>query len=117
MSRAEVPVERLLDGAGPTAPPRRNGELVFQAPWERRLFGLTMVLHARGAFAWAEFRDGLIAAVARAEARLEPEEPLNYYGCWMQALQELLAAKGLCASEALAAREIELAERPAGHDH
>ena len=33
-----------LDRDGPAAPPRRNGELVFAAPWERRLFGVTMAL-------------------------------------------------------------------------
>ena len=28
------------DAHGPLAPPRRNGELVFEAPWETRAFGL-----------------------------------------------------------------------------
>ena len=45
-----------LDRDGPAAPPRRNGELVFAAPWERQLFGVTMALHERGVFAWGDFR-------------------------------------------------------------
>ena len=32
-----------LDAEGPAAPPRSNGELVFEAPWEARLFGVTMI--------------------------------------------------------------------------
>jgi hypothetical protein len=34
------------------APPIRNGELAFAAPWESRAFGMAMVLRNRGAFAW-----------------------------------------------------------------
>ena len=36
--------EALLDVDGPAAPPRSNGELAFNAPWERRVFGVTMAL-------------------------------------------------------------------------
>ena len=50
----------LLDTEGPAAPPRRNGELLFGAPWEGRLFGLTMALHRAGVFEWDEFRQLLI---------------------------------------------------------
>jgi hypothetical protein len=53
-----------LDRDGPAAPPRRNGELVFAAPWERRLFGVTMALHERGVFAWGEFSAHLIDEIA-----------------------------------------------------
>ena len=50
---------------GPAAPPRRNGEIVFAAPWQSRIFGLTMALHAAGTFTWDEFRARLIAAIGR----------------------------------------------------
>ena len=40
--------EELLDATGKAAPPRVNGELVFQAPWERRVFGLTLGSRAAG---------------------------------------------------------------------
>ena len=46
------------------APPRQNGELVFQAPWESRVFGLAAALRDRGLFAWDEFRVCLIAEIA-----------------------------------------------------
>ena len=109
--------ERLLDAEGPAAPPRSNGELVFQAPWESRIFGLTLALHAQGRFEWDEFRECLIEAIARAERELASDERYAYYVCWFEALENLLAARSLCAPEALALRERVLAGRPAGHDH
>lgn len=56
-SSAEARVPRVLDEKGPAAPPRKNGELVFDRVWEGRLFGVTMALFRTGAFAWDEFRD------------------------------------------------------------
>ena len=109
--------ERVLDTSGPAAPPRSNGELIFGAPWEGRVFGLTMALYEQDRFAWDEFRQRLIAAIARAEAELGAGEPYHYYACWLEALTRLLAAKGMCAADELAERESNLAARPAGHDH
>ena len=43
---------------GPAALPRRNGELVFQAPWESRAFGVAIALHDAGAIDYEAFRRG-----------------------------------------------------------
>jgi nitrile hydratase accessory protein len=106
-----------LDLDGPGAPPRRNGELVFAAPWESRLFGVTLTLCERGVFAWEEFRRLLIDEIARWDAGGHPPETWSYYARWQAAFERLLAAKGLCAGGEIAARVRELAARPAGHDH
>ena len=47
-----------LDGVleGPAAPPAANGELVFEAPWQARLFGMAWSLCDAGLFEWDEFR-------------------------------------------------------------
>ena len=103
-----------LDVEGPAAPPRRNGELVFAAPWESRAFGLAMALHDRGLFEWEAFRQQLIIAVARAEA---VGAEFSYYRCWLEALQTLLAASGLVDVAAVEERAGALACRPPGHDH
>jgi nitrile hydratase accessory protein len=103
-----------LDASGPAAPPRQNGELVFAAPWESRLFGLTMALHQAGVFEWEEFRARLIAAIAQWEAE---RGPWRYYERWQLALERVLAAKRLCSDADVAARVRALAARPAGHDH
>ena len=103
-----------LDTTGPAAPPRKNGELVFEAPWESRIFGVTMALYGAGHFAWEDFRARLIAEIAERERR---DVPWSYYACWAAALERLLAAKNLCPTPELDQRERELAHRPPGHDH
>jgi len=108
----------VLDQAGPAAPPRKNGELVFESVWEARLFGMTMALHEAGCFTWDEFRTRLIAAIADWERRSGGSDAgWSYYACWLVAFEGLLAAKGLCASDVLEERVEILAARPHGHDH
>ena len=51
MTGVESEAGPALDSDGPAAPPRRNGELAFEAPWESRLFGVTMALVRSGVFA------------------------------------------------------------------
>jgi nitrile hydratase accessory protein len=110
-----------LDAEGPAAPPRLNGELVFEAPWEGRVFGLTMALCDRGAFAWEDFRRHLIAEIGAWERDhpepVERQAAYRYYERWQAALERLLAERGLCPPGELTARTRELAARPAGHDH
>lgn len=106
-----------LDTQGTAAPPRRNGELVFAAPWESRLFGLTLSLHRAGLFEWEEFRSRLIEEIEAWERRAEPRGEWSYYERWQVAFERLLAAKGLCGTEELRQRARALAARPAGHDH
>jgi nitrile hydratase accessory protein len=106
-----------LDLDGPGAPPRKNGELVFEAPWQSRLFGVTLVLCERGVFAWEEFRRLLVDEIAVWEAGRVAPESWSYYACWRAVLERLLGAKGICAGAELELRVRELAARPAGHDH
>jgi nitrile hydratase accessory protein len=109
--------EATLDLAGPAAPPRRNGELVFEAPWESRLFGVTLALCRAGCFEWEEFRQALIAAIAEWERAGHPPESWRYYRCWASALERVLASRGLCSAPELESRLRALAARPPGHDH
>ena len=109
--------EPSLDLAGPAAPPRRNGELVFESPWESRLFGLTLALCQAGRFEWEEFRRALIGAIEAWERAGHPTESWSYYRCWHAALEQVLAVRGLCAAPELDARERELAAREPGHEH
>ena len=102
---------------GLAAPPRRNGELVFDAPWESRVFGVTMALHARGLFEWDEFRELLIDEIRAWEADGAPRQGWSYYARGQAALERLLIRRGLVGEADLDARAASLAERPAGHDH
>lgn len=97
-----------VDLAGDAAPPRRNGELVFEFPWEARAFGIAVALRSRDHYAWDDFRVRLIDTI-RAN-----EQP--YYASWLQSLERLTLERGLVAAEELEARVAEL-EHADAHDH
>ena len=79
----------LLDSDGVAAPPRRNGELVFEAPWQSRVFGLCAAIVETCFDGDREpFRRQLIAAITS-----EPDRP--YWDSWTVALEQLLVAANL----------------------
>src|SRR5436305_15035994 len=90
-----MPADSKLQGlTGSAAVPRKNGELVFDAPWQSRAFGLAVGLAERGLFHWDEFRDRLIAAIAASPAGASDESPATvYYRQWLSALESLLRDK------------------------
>ena len=107
-----------LDTEGSAAPPRSNGELVFSAPWESRVFGLAIALRDAGVIEWEEFRQGLIAEIATwDQSNPEVRSDFVYYRHWQRALERLLDRLGLCDRDLLRARVETLAARPHGHDH
>ncbi len=79
---------------GPAAPPRRNGELVFDAPWQGRAFGMAVAVVERLGLEWKAFQQRLIAAIAA-----HPEAP--YYDCWVAALEQLVLDYGAVSAEEL----------------
>lgn len=101
--------EALLDVDGPAAPPRANGELAFTAPWERRVFGLTMAL-TDNVISYEDFRQRLIGRVAEA-----PDRP--YWQSWASALEDVLGDACGIDGEELDARHRQFMARPHGHDH
>ena len=96
---------------GDAALPRKNGELVFGAPWEGRAFGLAVALSDERCYGWDDFRARLVDEIAAA-----PEEP--YYERWLAALERVLVERGLVTPEELERRTAEYAsgERD-DHDH
>jgi nitrile hydratase accessory protein len=95
--------------SGPSAIPRRNGEPLFEQPWESRIFGAAVVLCEQGLFEWDEFRERLIAEIGAAEAETagSAHPPAAYYEHFLASLERVLVDKGICASEEIA-RRIEL---------
>lgn len=114
---ADAKTPRVLDDAGPAAPPRRNGELVFEHVWQGRLFGLTMALYDAGAFVWDEFRDRLIEEITAWECEHPGSEDHAYYDRWLAAFERLVIEKGMCGSQDLRQCFLALEARPPGHDH
>ena len=60
---------------GDEALPRKNGELVFAAPWEGRVFGMAVALNDRHAYTWDEFRDRLVAQIDEQLAKSLTDSP------------------------------------------
>jgi nitrile hydratase accessory protein len=85
-----------LDPDGPAAPPRLNGELVFEEPWQSRVFATTIALCDAGVIDYEDFRQRLIAEIAN--------HPDAYWSSWSEALEELLVERGLCDPDELSAR-------------
>jgi nitrile hydratase accessory protein len=90
--------------------PRKNGELVFDAPWQARVFGMAVALSEESRYDWEEFRQELIRAVAETEAR---DGPFEYYEAWLLAFERVLGRKGLVAPAELDERtyQFEFGER------
>ena len=97
-------------------PPMANGEVVFEAPWQSRVFAMAVSLHESGLFPWPEFQAQLIEVIARAD-NADDVGDYAYFDHFAQALQELLAKKNLVADEHIEARVETLRGRPHGHDH
>jgi nitrile hydratase accessory protein len=86
--------------------PRKNGELVFEAPWEGRIFGLAVALHDREVYPWEEFRGRLIEEIGRADAAGEAS---SYYERWLASFERLLLERGLVSRDDLEARTAAIA--------
>lgn len=84
--------------------PRQNGELVFAAPWQSRIFGMAVALNERGAYDWEDFRRRLVEEIARDADR-------DYYGSWLGAFERLLIDAGVLSDAELARRKTEYASQ------
>jgi nitrile hydratase accessory protein len=107
----EAHLSSLLTDLGlAAAVPRRNGELVFDAPWQGRVFAMAVTLSEQGVFPWEEFRAALIREIAAAEAR---GGEFRYYHAWLAAFEGVLAARGVLSVADLeeAAFQFEFGER------
>ena len=86
---------------GKQALPRKNGELVFDEPWEGRAFGVAVAMNQGGVYDWAVFRDKLVEAIDADESN---EGRASYYQRWVRALEQLALDRGLVTSTELDAR-------------
>ena len=75
---------------------------VFREPWEAQAFAMTLSLHERGLFTWAEWAQTLGAEIKRAQAAGDPDTGETYYRHWLNALERLVAEKGVTDAPTLA---------------
>jgi nitrile hydratase accessory protein len=86
---------------GDKAPlPRDNGELVFEEPWQGRALGMAVVALDRLGVPWADFRQHLARAIAVRPVTQDESAATAYYAAWLDALETLLAERGLMTASA-----------------
>lgn len=100
---------------GELSPPMVNGEVVFETPWQGRVFGMAKSLADSGLYTWDEFRACLIDEVARWDRQGQGE--YAYYDLFLSALEKILARKGAVDPALLRARFEAFRARPHDHDH
>ena len=102
----ESPDMQIANMAEGIALPRKNGELVFEAPWEGRAFGMAVALNESGEYQWSEFQSMLAAEIADAE---QSDDSSTYYERWLASLEKLLLDKGMLEATELEVRTTEYA--------
>jgi nitrile hydratase accessory protein len=109
LRRSRAKAERLVaDMGGTAALPRKNGELVFEAPWESQAFGMAIALYERGHFDWEEFRGRLISEIGDWERSEEDErEVWDYYRHWLASFEALVKDRGLLSEQEIEERTSE----------
>ncbi len=91
---------------GDAALPRSNGELVFEAPWEGRAFGMAVAMNEEGRYGWREFRDKLVEVIG---AHDMTGSESSYYERWLSSLEKLAVERGFVTPEEMDQRTEEYA--------
>jgi nitrile hydratase accessory protein len=81
--------------------PRNAEGPVFRQPWEAQAFALALSLHDRGVFSWTEWAAALGDEIKKAQAAGDPDTGETYYHHWLNALERIVAAKGLADPQTL----------------
>lgn len=97
--------------------PRSNGELVFDAPWQGRIFGLVVHLCEAGLFEWDDFKAHLIAEIGESGEDEVTCDPAVYYRQFSAAFIALMGERGLLDVETLEERTIAELQRQTHEDH
>ena len=74
---------------------------MFREPWEAQAFAMALALHGRGVFTWPEWAATLADEIKRAQAAGDPDTGETYYRHWLNALERLVAAKGIATGDML----------------
>ena len=74
--------------------PRDNGNLVFDAPWQARAFGIAVAIVEKLGLPWDAFRQHLMEEIAA-----DPQRP--YYDSWGRALESMILDLDLATPAAL----------------
>ena len=81
--------------------PRDQEGPTFREPWEAQAFAMAVALHARGVFTWKEWAAALAAQIRQAQAAGDADTGETYYSHWLNALEKLVADKGVATHDTL----------------
>ncbi len=96
---------RNLDGI-----PLRDGEPVFEEPWQAQAFAMAVALNEQGMFEWTNWAEAFGANIASA-----PDTP--YWSHWMTTLEGFLARHSIASAEQIEKRTQEWHEAAARTPH
>ena len=82
--------------------PRDDEGPVFREPWEAQAFAMTLALYERKMFTWPEWAATLAEEIKRAQGQGDPDTGETYYRHWLNALERLVAEKGVTDPATLA---------------
>jgi nitrile hydratase accessory protein len=86
--------------ATPRLPLDQDGGPVFTAPWEAKVFAMTLKAHQAGLYSWGEWAETLGAELAKDDPA--DTNPLSYYDHWLNAFEKILTAKDVTGAHQLA---------------
>jgi nitrile hydratase accessory protein len=111
--------EELFKLDGNTTPPTANGEIIFDAPWQSRVFGMAHSLCQSGHYEWDEFRTYLIEDIENWEQQHFGEQRGHYpyFDLFLESLTRLLNDKAIVPRSEVQSRAKAFSDRPHGHDH
>lgn len=75
--------------------PSKDGEPVFESPWQAQTFAMVIQLHESGVFTWNEWADELSANIADFETGQPIDGSDDYYTLWHHSLEQILKRKQL----------------------
>jgi nitrile hydratase accessory protein len=77
-------------------------EHVFEAPWHAQLFAMTVHLSESGRFTWPDWTARFGQTLKAHGLSHELDGGDDYFGAWLDALENLLADRGLAEKSAVA---------------
>lgn len=75
----------------------------FDEPWHAQVFALTVALSEAGRFSWSDWTEAFGATLARHGLGRELDGGADYFACWLEALEGMLARLGLAEAEGVEA--------------
>jgi len=100
MSTIDPAAARRATAEVPSIPCGADGP-VFREPWEAQAFAMALALHERGLFTWKDWAATLAAEIKRAQAAGDPDTGETYYHHWLNALERLVAERGVTDAASL----------------